>query len=71
MKPIAAVDELRRRAAAQTADAVIFIAAAHRFSEGMDLREMELPDGQNEAIDALVRANPNVAVVLVPYLLER
>ena len=52
-------------AAAQAADAVIFIAAGNRYSEGMDQRDMELPDGQGEAIDALARANPNVAVVLV------
>ena len=53
------------RAAAQAADAVIFIAAGNRYSEGMDQRDMELPDGQGEAIDTLARANPNVAVVLV------
>jgi len=50
---------------AQSADAVIFLAAGVMASEGRDLTDMELPGGQAEAIAALAKANPNVVVVLV------
>jgi len=53
------------RKAAQSADAVIFVAAGTLASEGRDLPDMELPGKQAEAITALADANPNIVVVLV------
>jgi beta-glucosidase len=50
---------------AQSADAVVFVAAGVMASEGRDLMDMELPGGQAEAIAALAKANPKIVVVLV------
>ena len=50
--------------AARSADVVIFMAAGTLASEGRDLPSMDLPGGQAQAIDTLVKANPNVIVVL-------
>jgi beta-glucosidase len=50
---------------AQSADAVIFVAAGVMASEGRDLTDMELPGGQADAIAALAKANPRIVVVLV------
>jgi beta-glucosidase len=51
--------------AAKDADAVIFIAAGWRASEGRDLPNMDLPGNQAEAIAALAKVNSRVIVVLV------
>ena len=53
--------------AAQEADAVIFIGGLnksdHQDAEGADRQDFALPYGQNEVIEALVKANPNTVVV--------
>jgi beta-glucosidase len=51
--------------AAQSADAVIFVAGGVQASEGRDLPGMDLPAHQAEALAVLIKANPRVVVVLV------
>jgi beta-glucosidase len=52
---------------ARDADAVLFIGGLSHAedSEGSDRTHLTLPDGQDELIDALAEANPNLAVVMV------
>ncbi|MFZ5833342.1 MAG: glycoside hydrolase family 3 C-terminal domain-containing protein [Planctomycetota bacterium] len=50
--------------AARAADAVVFVAFAQRYSEGVDLPNMDLPGRQAEAIDALAKVHPRVIVIL-------
>lgn len=52
---------------AKDADLVLFIGGLnkwnHQDSEGTDRETMDLPYGQNELIEALAEANPNIVVV--------
>lgn len=52
---------------AKDADLVLFIGGLnkwnHQDSEGTDRETMDLPYGQNELIEALAKANPNIVVV--------
>ncbi|MCQ2312846.1 MAG: glycoside hydrolase family 3 C-terminal domain-containing protein [Paludibacteraceae bacterium] len=52
---------------ARACDVVIFIGGlnkdGHQDCEGVDRKEYELPYGQNELIEALYKANPNLVVV--------
>nr|WP_321376348.1 glycoside hydrolase family 3 C-terminal domain-containing protein [uncultured Bacteroides sp.] len=56
-------------AAAKNADVVLFFGGLnkneHQDCEGVDRKEYELPYNQNELISALVKANPNLVVVLL------
>lgn len=53
--------------AAKSADMVIFFGGLnksyHQDSEGTDRQSLDLPYGQNELIEALAEANPNIVVV--------
>jgi beta-glucosidase len=51
--------------AARNVGAVLFVAAGQAGSEGMDLKDMSLPEDQDEVIDALAKVNPRVIVVIV------
>lgn len=53
--------------AAKTADTVIFIGGLnHDYDvEGRDRKDMKLPYGQDELIDALLEINPNMILVMV------
>ena len=52
--------------AVRNADAVLFFGGLnHQFDvEGLDRRDMALPDGQNELIAQVVKTNPRTAVIL-------
>ncbi len=54
-------------AAARAADAVLFFGGLnHRFdTEGKDRPNLKLPDGQDELIRAVVKANPRTAIFLI------
>lgn len=64
-------DELIKEAVevAQQADYVIFVGGLNKNkkqdAEGEDRESMDLPYSQNILIEALVKANPNIAVVLI------
>lgn len=66
--PAAVQDSLRAEAVALAgdADAVIFVGGLNKNHfqdcEGGDRLQYELPFGQNELIEALVKANPNVVI---------
>lgn len=53
--------------AAKSADMVVFFGGLnksnHQDSEGTDRQSLDLPYGQNELIEALAEANPNIVVV--------
>lgn len=63
--------ELKREAveAAKKADVVVFVGglnkAGHQDCEGVDRQQYALPYGQNELIEALAAANPNIVVIAV------
>ncbi len=54
---------------ARDADVVVFVGGLNKSDfqdcEGNDRKALELPYGQNEVIEALATANPNVVVVIV------
>ncbi|MCD7936967.1 MAG: glycoside hydrolase family 3 C-terminal domain-containing protein [Tannerellaceae bacterium] len=54
---------------ARDADVVVFVGGLNKSDfqdcEGNDRKALELPYGQNEVIEALAAANPNVVVVIV------
>jgi beta-glucosidase len=52
--------------AAKNADVVVVVAGLYRAQdqEGLDRRDMNLPAGQSELIQAVTRANPSTVVVL-------
>ena len=54
-------------ALAQDADMVIFFGGTNKSieTEGSDRKNIDLPCGQNEVIQALYEANPNLATVLI------
>ena len=70
-KKIIDVEGLRNEAvsAAKNADVVLFFGGLNKNEnqdcEGVDRKEYDLPYGQNELISALVKANPNLVVVLL------
>lgn len=67
--PVATMDSLRSEAVAlaRTADVVIYVGGlnknAYQDCESTDRRSYDLPFGQNELIEALAEANPNLVVV--------
>lgn len=69
--PTARLKELRERAARAAADAdvVLFFGGHNRWAfqdcEGLDKLIYDLPYSQNELIEALAQANPNIVVTLV------
>jgi len=70
-KKVIDVEGLRNEAvsAARNADVVLFFGGLNKNEnqdcEGVDRKEYDLPYGQNELIKALVKANPNLVVVLL------
>lgn len=66
-----ATDDLIARAveAASSAEVVVIFGGLnhdkHQDSEGTDRRDMRLPYGQDELIEAVVKANPRTVVVLI------
>ena len=54
------------RAAREAAVAVVFAGLPDRYeSEGYDRRDMQMPEGHVQLIEAVARANPNTVVVLM------
>ncbi len=54
-------------AAAKDADLVIFFGGTNKSieTEGMDRKNIDLPNGQNEVVKALYEANPNLATIII------
>lgn len=52
------------RVASESDVALIFVGMGNDESEGFDRPHMDLPEGQNELIKAVVAANPNTVVIL-------
>lgn len=58
-------DLARLRQAARDADVVLFFATDEPHGENDDIAHIDLPAGQNEAIQALAAENPRIVVVLL------
>ncbi len=54
-------------AVAKDADLVLFFGGTNKSieTEGMDRKDIDLPNGQNEVVKALYEANPNLATVII------
>jgi len=61
--------ELRDEAlsAVKDADVVIFVAGTGKFveTEGIDRKDIFLPNGQDELIEAIAKVNPNIVTVII------